>query len=399
MTILTALIFSVVHGSPSRVAKPHQKSDTIEVPFRIGETAIIVDAIVNSKKVALMFDTGFSGAVVVDESINLGKPTGKMALRDFVRETEAPTTEIKSLFLGSKKIEAKDLLAVQQPEVGSSVNYNQHCDGIMGYEVIKDEVTEINFEHNKFIFHPKSYDISTKVPDNKRTFLTRLLRKGHAALEMNVVSSTGKKMVLALDTGNSFYATTYRETLEDIGEWTVGQKPKFMGESGVASGNVDSWNIVLKGLQIFGIPVAKSVWDVIDLPSSTADSHGTVGFEFLKNFNITIDFNRRFVWFENFSGKVENEVPGEIGIYVGFEKKSKQAIIYKVAPDSPAAKAGIKDYDKLLSLDGTEVGNVGSRRMRKILEGPIGSKVAVAISRDGEVKRFTLERVALVNEK
>ena len=38
--------------------------------------------------------------------------------------------------------------------------------------------------------------------------------------------------------------------------------------------------------------VARSVWSVIDLPSSSAQHDGTIGFGFLKHFNITIDLKR-----------------------------------------------------------------------------------------------------------
>ena len=59
------------------------------VPFRIGEDAIVVDVKVNGKDVSLMFDSGFAGAFVIGPHINLGKPTGKIGLQDFVGVFEA----------------------------------------------------------------------------------------------------------------------------------------------------------------------------------------------------------------------------------------------------------------------------------------------------------------------
>ena len=59
---------------------------------------------------------------------------------------------------------------------------------------------------------------------------------------------------------------------------------KFIKQSWVASGPVDSWSVHLKNMAIFGVLVASSIWDVIDLPSSSAESDGTVGYQFLKNF-------------------------------------------------------------------------------------------------------------------
>ncbi|MBN9501338.1 MAG: hypothetical protein J0H02_06145, partial [Armatimonadetes bacterium] len=75
----------------------------------MAENAIIVDASVNNANVSLMFDTGFSGSVVINEGIDIGKPTGTMTLRDFVGQFQANTTKIKSLKLGSKVIDSKEM--------------------------------------------------------------------------------------------------------------------------------------------------------------------------------------------------------------------------------------------------------------------------------------------------
>lgn len=374
------------------------QSAPVEVPFRMGENAIIVDATVNGKPLSFMFDTGFSGAFVVDEAINLGKATGKMNLRDFVGQFEADTVKLTSLKLGSKTIDPTSKEAVMQP-ADFSFSYNTHCDGIMGLEVVRDEVTEINFEKNKFIFHPRSLDISKRIPDNKKTFLLKMLPIGHGAVVLEVASQSGKKMLLSLDTGNSFYATTHRDVLERCGLWPVDKKPAFMKSSFVASGAVDSWNKKMDNMTIFGVPVSTSYWSIIDLPSSSAESDGTVGYGFLKNFNIIVDYERRRVWMENFTGSATNEPEGQTGVSAAFDSRSKKVIIVKVSPDSPAQKAGIVEGDQVLSVNGKELmGRLGYREIEAMIDGPAGSKVVLSVSRRGELTRYELERKALVND-
>jgi hypothetical protein len=371
----------------------------VEVPFKIGESAIIVDATVNNRPVSLMFDTGFSGAVTVDNTINLGKPTGKISLRDFVRTTEAPTVKITNLKLGAMAIDTKieELTAVLTPPADYSFAFNTHCDGLMGFQVIKHQITEINFEKNKFIFHPKSLDITKRTPDNKRTFLISLLPTGNDSLQLPVTMPNGKSLIMALDTGNSFYATTHTDSLERVGLWD-GRKPKFMGQAGVASGAVDSWNIKMPAVEIYGVPVPQSVFDVIDLPSSSADADGTIGYGFLKNFNIIIDYERRRVWLENFTGTVSNSSIGEVGISAGYSPSEKRIRVYRVTPESPAEIAGIKEGDELLAIDGVDLTRQGFRTLRRMLEGVVGSKVKVVLSRSGQLKRIELERKPLHNE-
>ena len=272
-------------------------SPIAEIPFRVGDDAIIMDARVNGKKLSFMFDTGFSGAFVIGPSVNVGKPTGTMMIRDFVGEFEAETIEIKSLSIGSLTIKQEGLSVIQMPTGGYTESYGQHVDGIMGLEPFKNHVMEINFENKKVLIHPEIYDISKMSSDPASgRYLVKMLPIGHNAIELVTKTDSGKRMILALDTGNSFYATTHKDVLERVGLWSTGRKVQFPASAMVASGPVETFYAKIKNLEIFGVPVPESTWSIIDLPSSSANSDGTVGFGFLKHFNITIDLKRRRVF-------------------------------------------------------------------------------------------------------
>lgn len=371
----------------------------IDVPFRVGENAIIVDAIVNKRKLSFMFDTGFSGAIVINSEVNIGKPTGKMTLRDFVGQFQADTVKISSLMLGPIDVHDEEMSAVMMPSGRQSFSYNAHVDGIMGFEVIRKRVTEINFVQKKFIFHPNTIDISKRTPDNTNTFLLKMLPKGNSSIELEAVAPNGKRMTLALDTGNAFYATTHKDVLERVGLWKPEQKPKYLSSAFVASGEVTTWSKKMEGMSIFGVPVATSYWDIIDLPSSTADHDGTVGFQFLKNFNIIIDFERRRVWMEKHAATVANQPTAEIGATMAFDRQIGRVRVYRVAPASPADKAGIKKGDHVLSIDGKDgLEKMSYRRIDAMLEGIKGTKVKLTLSRGGQLMRHELEREHLYND-
>lgn len=398
--MLTALSLMLATQAKAPVPKPAEQAEQgiTECPFKMTERAMIVDATINGKKVSLMFDTGFSAWADVDAGINIGKPDGTVNVKDFVGTFEAKTVKIKTLQLGSKSMDLdKDAFAMMTPGGDNSASYGTHCDGLMGLSVIKNTITEINFEKGKFIFYPKSFDITKRVPDNKKTFLTKMLPAGMSSIEMLVKTDAGKSMVLALDTGNGFYATTHNEVLDRIGLWPISKKPAFMSVSYVASGPVDSWNVKIPKVTIFGVPVENSVWNIINLPPSSADSDGTVGFGFLKNFNIIIDYERRRVWLENFTGKFHEDDPAEIGMNVVWDKDRKSYVVFRVQPNGPAEKAGVKRGDSLLSVDGDEALDIGFDRMRSKLEGKPGSKVKLALSRTGSLYRVEIERVPLIN--
>ncbi|HRI45056.1 MAG TPA: PDZ domain-containing protein [Fimbriimonadaceae bacterium] len=368
----------------------------VEVPFRIGDHAIIVDAMVNGKKVSCMFDTGFTGAFVVNDEISLGPPSGTMNLQDFVGRFTRKTVKVNSLKLGSLTIDPTGMEIVQQPLSHMSASYNTHTDGIMGLEVVAGYVTEINFEKQKFVFHPKSVDVSARTPDNKKTWLVKMLPIGRKSIELTVKTAQGGRMHLALDTGNAFFATTHKEVLEREKIWDPRKDVNFMRTAWVASGPVDSWYKMFKDLDIFGVPVPSSVWSIIDLPASSVEHDGTVGFGFLKNFNIVIDMERRRVWLENWTGKTGNEPTADVGISAA-QHPSGKIVIYRVTPGSPAEKAGIKAGDALLDIDGVSTNDLTPRQLEAALEGALDSAVKLAVSRSGNLVRHELKRAYLVN--
>lgn len=374
-----------------------QAAPLAEIPFRIGERAIIVDVKVNGKQVSCMFDSGFSGAFVIGPHIDLGKPTGKISLQDFVGVFEANTLKVDKLELGKLDAEHEGMEVVQLPTMEYTNSYGTHVDGIMGLEVFAPYVTEINFEQKKFVIHPPSRDISTLQPDNKRTFLAKMLPIGNTSIEMAVRLANGKQIVLALDTGNAFYATTHRDVLERAGVWTPGVKPDFVGASQVASGVVESWDLLVDGATIFGVPVPSAVWDIIDLPASDAQHQGTVGFQFLKNFNITIDLKRRRVLLDNFTGRVADEPEGEVGFVAVYHPNHQRMMVVNVTPNSPAQKAGIQRGDYLVSIGEENLIKTTYRHVRELLQGKVDSEVEVAISSNGQLKRLKLKRELLVN--
>ncbi len=371
-----------------------------EVPFRVAEDAIIVDAQVNGRKLSLMVDTGFGGAVSVDSVVNIGKPTGVMNLKDFVGTFQAQSVRVESLRIGAYVVPADGMEAMLAPgERYSTLSYNTHVDGILGLEPFKKGPFEINFQNRKFVFYPSSFDVSKRVPDGRRTFLLRMLPIGHSSIELAVEAPNGKKLVMALDTGNSFYATTHRDVLERVGLWPQGQKPKFVRTVGVASGPVDSWVKRMTGMRIFGVEVPESYWDVIDLPASSAESDGTIGFQFLKNFNIVVDYERRRVWLENFTGKVADPPVADVGVVLRADPSANRLRVVRVLAGSPADRAGVKENDQLLAMDGRSLfANVGFRQLRTLTQGPAGSKVRLAFSRGGQLIQLELEREPLFNE-
>jgi predicted aspartyl protease len=384
----TLLLATAFLQSPAQITRP------LEAPFRATEEAIIVDVNVNGKNISCMFDTGFSGHFVLNDAIDVGKYTGTMNLRDFVGVFQAHTVDVKTIKLGQLSQTTVRGEAVMQPIAHMTQSYGTHTDGIMGFSVIKDYVSEINFQNKKFIFHPSSTDITKRKPDNKRTFLVKMEPRGARSIELET-EVNGKPVHLALDTGNAFYATTHKEVLVRVGLWDANKKPEYMTQAFVASGPVDSFYMFIPKATIFGVPVDESVWSIIDLPSATATDDGTVGYGFLKNFNIVIDYQRRYVWLENWTGKVAELPKSEPGMVI-YQIDGAYTVV-AVYKGSPAEKAGLQRGDRVLAIDGKSLSTVRPEDIAGLVKGESDSICKVVVSRGGIIHRLDVPRKLMVN--
>ncbi len=104
-----------------------------------------------------------------------------------------------------------------------------------------------------------------------------------------------------------------------------------------------------------------------------------------------------------YSAFLEPEVKKELEIEtrgefegVGMEITLKDGIITVVSPieDAPAWKAGIKEGDKIIEIDGKSTKGMTTMEAAKQLRGKKGTKVSISILREGvpNVLKFTLER-------
>ncbi|MGC8977007.1 MAG: S41 family peptidase [Candidatus Ratteibacteria bacterium] len=93
--------------------------------------------------------------------------------------------------------------------------------------------------------------------------------------------------------------------------------------------------------------------------------------------------------------ELEIETKGEFE-GVGMEITLKDGIVTVVSPieDTPAWKAGIKEGDKIIEIDGKSTKGMSTMEAAQLLRGKKGTKVTISILREGvsNLIKFTLER-------
>ena len=84
-----------------------------------------------------------------------------------------------------------------------------------------------------------------------------------------------------------------------------------------------------------------------------------------------------------------------IGIYVGQSLNGEAVILAPVGDESPAFKAGIKEYDVIIKVNGEDVTGLELEEVTNKIKGKEGTKVKITVDRDGEEKEFEVERKSI----
>ena len=95
--------------------------------------------------------------------------------------------------------------------------------------------------------------------------------------------------------------------------------------------------------------------------------------------------------------QLEKETGGEfsgIGIHIVLDRNGVLTVASPI-PGSPAARAGLLPWDRIIEIEGKSTENTTLREAVKKLTGPIGTKVNITVYREGERLNFTITRAQI----
>jgi hypothetical protein len=116
---------------------------------------------------------------------------------------------------------------------------------------------------------------------------------------------------------------------------------------------------------------------------ASEDFAGNIGNRILERFRVTLDYDGRRVWLEPGRRYRDRDAFTRTGLMLGWTPERMDAL--SVLPGSPAEKAGIREGDEVVAVDGRAIKDWPAAALEAALEdGPDGREVRVTVKRAGQ---------------
>ena len=305
--------------------------------------------------------------------------------------------KVKSVSLGG--IAAKDVQPLLFDMKAIRERLGIACTGIIGQAFMQKYLLTIDYSAETMTMQPQS---------DRKTFVATAKRQGVVAvpftmgmgLKMVVVGQIGDypEGVYILDTG-AMKSGIFKGAYDKMGDATR-TWPRVDGLKAISMfGTDETFAVRVPSFSVGGARVDNVVFGV---PGGGLEKMlenmakpkvcGLVGYTYLKYFILTIDYGKSTLYLlknPHYRDKYPNEDTN-----VGFEciDRDGKKMAYSVITGGPAAVAGIREGDELVSIDGIPADKLSMMQIADRMDGAEGSTIKLVLRRGGVEKEYTLTR-------
>ena len=363
---------------PDSSATWQQASTTVPFDLYRG-TRVVVDGTINGRPVEFLLDSG-AGVTTVDRAYAkaLGLPAGqKIQAMGSGGTVEAELVDGVTLAIGGVTLSNATVAVMDLSQVAKAVGRPMPV--VLGRELFDNAVLTFDWAASTMtVADPKTF----AAPAGAR--LLQLGRKDRLnTVEVSVAGLDPITALLDLGAGHALsLPRDYWSKHHALAGLRFGE-----GQSGGVGGTLASRNVIVPRVD-FGGETFTEVPVVLGVGSSHgAVTEAKVGINLLRQFRTTMDLGRDRLYLEPLAQRPA--FPRDrAGLRVDLEGKALVAT--QVSPQGPAAAAGLKAGDRILAVNGREVGPdfyEGDEAQWALR--PAGTGVALTLG-DGRVIRFQL---------
>lgn len=376
-------------------AKTHASQAVAQIPIELAGNEIFLRARVNgSEPLWFALDTGAGGSVVntaTAEALGL-KLEGSHRARGAAGHAPSAIVRGVRLDIGGARLED---LSVQTIALTSIENAMGHkMDGILGSEFFRRYVVELDYEKLLVnVYEPAGFEYKGGGESLPLTFelnhpyvSAKVAMPGREPVEGRFVLDTGSNFPLILL--DSFVREkrlneSNAKTLKTTGRGVGGEVAMPVGRTGR----------LLLGSYSLENPVTsfpQSGW------FAREGAAGNIGGAILRRFKVTFDYSRSRMVLEpnkRFDEPFEYDMSG---LQVVTDSPSfKTVTVLRILPDSPAAEAGLRQGDEIVSIGGRPVAELKLATLREMLRQP-DRRYSLEVRRGAETVNAELKTRRLI---
>lgn len=388
-----------IQKNPKRFYIEDSKKKNVQLPFKLLNNLVVLQVFVNnSDTLNFILDSGISNTIIIDKAL-----ATKLNMQ-YVREIQmygfgggSALTAIHSIE-NTVKIpgivgEHQDILVIPDPDFDFSKLLGIKIHGLLGYNVFRDLIIEINYDSKYINFHtPKTYVYknrkkTTTLPlaiiDTKPFITTKIVQEDSSVIEGRFLIDSGASFALWLDLDSDSSLKLPKKT-ESLSLGT--------GLGGEVYGKVGRIKEFGDGTMKLKNVIASYNDTSLTMPSHFADKrNGSIGADVISRFNVIFDYRNNKISFRP-NSKTKDEFNVNLsGMEICCPTPGENLFsISSIFQDSPAYKAGLKTGDQIILINYQELSKMSLSEVHGMLQKKSGKKLNIQYKRDGKINVATV---------
>ncbi len=375
------------------VLDSHAQTPITTIPFELfGDHIMIKVSVDDSRPLDFIFDSG-SGFTVIDNDI--ARELNLSGKKIQMNQTSTVLELIKHNKLDINQFSMEKNIKVYATDLDHlEISLGRDIDGIVGYDLLHHHTIHLNYEQKEMDIYehgkgPKtgdavSFDLDTSIP----VISGSVVLNNNEPHNANFYVITGAGTTLDF---NSPYARRFDVVHKTGKHYSYLVKDITKDENLHYEGHVKSISFGTQKMD--NIPIGISTADHgIQASPNVA---GILGNQILSMYNITFDVPGKILYFEKNSNYGKKMDVNCSGIDLQLSPDKQKMLVHQVFENSPAARAGIKLNDELISVNNTPVSELALPDIKKMLRQE-GQKVNLVLLDNGQQKSVSLELKSLL---
>lgn len=379
ITIVFGWIFTVLLFSHRVVAAPSA--------FEFQDNRIIIQVMINGQgPFHMMLDTGAT-------NILSNEVAGVLGLRQYDRfpvsgggenTLYASYCDVQSLEITDHILGGSRFICMGVSDMQKAIGF-PHLDGLIGYEIFSQFLTEIHFD--KMEISLRSFS-ERKQPVSGDSVVALSFQGPMPVVDAIIDGIPGK---FWLDTGDRASATL---SLPFIQQNFLREKyrPQFSMMTGYGLGGpMKTFLAFASELTLGGLEFSKTLIRLPDMKSQGLNdpaSAGTLGMGLLRQFNLVFDYSRNEMILSRNKVFEQDRSLDRSGMWIAPAQGS--FLVMDVLQQGPAWNAGIRAGDRILLVNGVEVSKVSVFQLREQLKDPRQRRVDLSLRQGRQTKQVSV---------